>query len=483
MCNTLDAQTLQTLKSILSNDSILYEGTEEYEAANSSYFSAFANEVKPALILKPQTTEQVQQLIRALRQHPDSGDCGIAIRGGGHNPSGRAANVQGGITVDMRDFKGVSLNQDKSIVSIRAGETWSSVYQELEKFNITTTGARASRVGVTGFILGGGLSIFSTQTGFACDSVTEFEIVMPSGDIIYANSEQHTELWTALKGGLNNFGIVTSFKMKTFESKDIWGGVTFYLPTAFPDLMQRACDFVFQDMDPNTHVMCSAGYGYGHQGATCVMYHTLGDSGSPSLQPFITLEPQIKDMSTMRVSTHSSFSDELSNFSQNGVRQFWASITIKPDIALMKTFYEMWQQALDAIQDASGLTFTLGFHALTKTLLSNSKAAGGNAMNIPAEDGPLFIVLINPTWSMPSDDQRILARVHELVDELKRTASAEGLLHRYIFTNYAREGDEVIHGYGEESTSKLREITKRYDPEGWWQRQVSGAFKLPSEGI
>ncbi|KAF2477654.1 uncharacterized protein BDR25DRAFT_205735, partial [Lindgomyces ingoldianus] len=53
------------------------------------------------------------------------------------------------------------------------------------------------------------------------DSVIDFEAVLASGEIVHANAQEHRALWIALKGGLNNFGIGTSMKMKTFESGPI----------------------------------------------------------------------------------------------------------------------------------------------------------------------------------------------------------------------------------------------------------------------
>jgi hypothetical protein len=36
----------------------------------------------------------------------------------------------------------------------------------------------------------------------------------------------------------------------------------------------------------------------------------------------------------------------------------------------------------------------------------------------------------------------------------------------------------IIAGYGEESVSKLRATSKKYDPEGLFQKAVPGGFKL-----
>ncbi|RYP42180.1 hypothetical protein DL768_010379 [Monosporascus sp. mg162] len=472
---------LGVLTSVLK-DSILLPGTEEYEKENGSYFSAFENEIKPSYIVKPTSVKQVQDLIEALRPHVLSGECRLAIRGHGHTPFAGSANVQKGVTIDMRGFKGVTLSEDKSAVQIGVGETWATVYAELEKHGLTVAGGRVGRVGVAGFILGGGLSMFSTRRGFACDSVIEFEVVLASGEVAIANAGENSDLWNALKGGLNNFGVLTSFKMKTFQSGNIWGGLVYYIPDTFSQLLQNACDFVHNETDEDTHIMCSASYGFGHRVVTCAMYHTRGEENPPSLHRFTALEPQFNLQCTMRTSTHLGFCEELSKFSSDGLRQYWASITIKPDISLMETFHQKWQETLDVIKDAAGFIFTFGFHPLTKALLENSEKAGGNAKAIPPSDGPLFVLLINPIWKLPEDDNRIFTAVDNLVAEFRALASEKGLLHRYIFPNYAYQNDDIIAGYGEESVSKLRETSKKYDPEGIFQKGVPGGFKLLHQG-
>lgn len=147
---------------------------------------------------------------------------------------------------------------------------------------------------------------------------------------------------------------------------------------------------------------------------------------------------------------------------------------------MMETFHDKWQEALAKIKDAEGFIFSFGFHPLTKALLENSAKAGGNAMDIPPSEGPLFIILINPIWTLAKDDDRIFKTVGALVDDLRSIASEKGFLHRYIFTNYGFQADDIVSGYGDESVSKLRETSKKYDPEGMFQKGVPGGFKLPN---
>lgn len=102
--------------------------------------------------------------------------------------------------------------------------------------------------------------------------------------------------------------------MRTFKTGDIWGGVTLYMPETFSQLAEKACDFVQNETDQDTHIMAGAGYGSGHQINSCVMYHTQGRQNPPALQRFTDIEPQLKDYGTMRTDSHLCFSEELSKF-------------------------------------------------------------------------------------------------------------------------------------------------------------------------
>ncbi|KAH8783139.1 hypothetical protein F5883DRAFT_625605 [Diaporthe sp. PMI_573] len=469
-------QILSALTGALTESAILRPGSSEFENNNSAYFSAFEKEITPSFIAKPTSAKEVQGLIRALRTYLLDGLVQVAVRGTGGTPFAGSANIQNGVTIDLRGLKGINVGEET--VEVGSGETWKTVYTELEKHGLTTAGGRVGRVGVAGLALGGGISMFSGSTGFVCDSVLEFEVVLASGDVVRASAKDNPDLWIALRGGLNNFGIVTALKLRTFKAGNIWGGVTYYMPETFSQLARAACDFALNEKDQHAHVMASAGYGFGHQALTCVMYHVQGKENPPSLERFTTMEPQIKQMSTMRTSTHLEFCNELSNFSQDGLRQYWASITIKPDVPLMEEFYQRWQETLAKVKDAEGFIFSFGFHPITKALLEQSRKAGGNAMDIPPSDGPLFVVLINPSWKLAEDDKHIFAKVESFVKELRTLAQDKGLLHRYIFTNYGYSKDDVIAGYGEESVSKLRATSKKYDPEGLFQKAVPGGFKL-----
>lgn len=56
------------------------------------------------------------------------------------------------------------------------------------------------------------------------DQVVNYQVVLADGRIVYSNQETHQDLFHALKGGGNNFGVVTRFDMLTFPAHDVWDG-------------------------------------------------------------------------------------------------------------------------------------------------------------------------------------------------------------------------------------------------------------------
>ena len=85
-----------------------------------------------------------------------------------------------------------------------------------------------------GLTLGGGISYFSPRFGWTCDTVSNFQVVLADGNIVDANVSANPDLFFALKGGNNNFGIVTRIEFTTFKQGLIWAG-TVYTPIACVD--------------------------------------------------------------------------------------------------------------------------------------------------------------------------------------------------------------------------------------------------------
>ena len=56
-----------------------------------------------------------------------------------------------------------------------------------------------------------------------------YEVVLYNGAIIHASAICHPDLHRALKGGGDNFGVITRYELITLDTPDwIWGGMVHY---------------------------------------------------------------------------------------------------------------------------------------------------------------------------------------------------------------------------------------------------------------
>jgi FAD/FMN-containing dehydrogenase len=170
----------------------------------------------------------MQTILPLVKNHNDSSGCKLAIRSGGHASFIGASNIPDGVTIDLRTLNVIEINQGQSQISVGAGAVWDDIYASLQNVKLGVAGPRSSGIGVGGIVLGGGLSFFGPRYGWTSDTVTNFEVVLYNGSIINSNEKVNSDLLWALRGGSNNFGIVTCVTLQTFEQGDLLGGYTFH---------------------------------------------------------------------------------------------------------------------------------------------------------------------------------------------------------------------------------------------------------------
>jgi hypothetical protein len=68
--------------------------------------------------------------------------------------------------------------------------------------------------------------------------------------------------------------------------------------------------------------------------------------------------------------------------------------------------------------------------------------------------------------------------VKKFIAQTEQAGEKMGLLSPYIYLNYAATWQDPLDGYGAAVKSELWEVSEKYDPEGVFQKQVPGGFKL-----
>ena len=77
----------------------------------------------------------------------------------------------------------------------------------------------------------------------------------PTGRIIYVNKNSYPDLFFGLKGGLNNFGIVTRFRMHAVPQTQVYAGILVYFLPQFNALAQAFGNFQDNNKDPKAQII------------------------------------------------------------------------------------------------------------------------------------------------------------------------------------------------------------------------------------
>ncbi|OJD10816.1 hypothetical protein ACJ73_09688, partial [Blastomyces percursus] len=149
---------------------VFYPGSETYNYENHHYFSVTSTS-SPACVFVPRNAYEVAGAVKILAASGTK----FAVRGAGHMPIPTYSNTNGGVLIAFSHMKQLQLSADKSFVSVGPGNRWRNVYEYLEPHGQVVLGGRVGSVGVPGLLLGGGISFYSNQYGFASNNVVAYE--------------------------------------------------------------------------------------------------------------------------------------------------------------------------------------------------------------------------------------------------------------------------------------------------------------------
>lgn len=151
---------------------------------------------------------------------------------------------------------------------------------------------------------------------------------------------------------------------------------------------------------------------------------------------------------------------------------------------------DIWQTSNESVRSVAGLQRTVVFHALPIRMLEASCNIGStmsefasasstpNFFGITPKDGPLAFVEICTTYRNAKDDEMVQKADAKYLEDVGALAEQMGLAHRFIFPNYAWPSEEVMKSYGEDRLAFLRQVARKWDPEGFFQGQFVGGFKI-----
>lgn len=159
----------------------------------------------------------------------------LRIRNGGHNYEGYS-NGDCVLIIDVSEMIGITQGEgeDSNLLYVQGGVTNAFLYAYVSQRGYPFPGGTCPRVGVGGYVTGGGWGLSCRYLGLGCDSLEEIEMVNYQGEIIQANASSNSDLFWACRGaGGGNFGVITS--------------MTFRLPAPVDNVSLIEIDYLHRD--------------------------------------------------------------------------------------------------------------------------------------------------------------------------------------------------------------------------------------------
>ncbi|KAH3910623.1 hypothetical protein HBI56_190410 [Parastagonospora nodorum] len=459
---------------------ILHPGHSDFDSRLRSYFDVKQQSIKPSCIVQPRNTEEVSTAVKVLSGAGFLRQCGFAIRSGGHTPYAGASNIEDGVTIDLQYISSIEYNEKSNLVKVGPGASWHDVFATLEPLGVITTGGRSATVGVGGLTLVGGISYFTPEHGLICDNVLEFEVVLADGRVVTASQTSNSDLFTVLKGGGNNFGVVTALKFRTFPYKGMWGGLVTYLSTTIDAQFKALANFA-NNMDKDVKGAVIVMPAYMSAVGIDLVANTY-DYADPVVKPpaydeFMAIPGNISDATGLK--NMSTLAKELEQ--PNTYSVYFGTLTFANDLRVLTKSYEIYVEVLANLKAKA--TGDWGIYTLYQPLAPaywrQSAERGGNVLGLD-RFGDQVLCLYQPYiyWQGSEQDTLFQTAGADLVKNIRAYAESIGADNPYLYMGYADKEQDPLASYGPENVRKMKAAAQKYDPDGVFQKLVPGGFKI-----
>ncbi|KAI1498346.1 putative FAD-binding oxidoreductase [Biscogniauxia marginata] len=455
------------------DDSMLLPSSANF-TEQTKHFWDVRSAVTPACMIFPTSADEVSEAVKVLA----SCNAQFAIRGGGHMNFPGSNNIEGGVLIALNKLNVMSVDEKASTISIGPGNTWADVYGALDPYGLYTNGGRLKTIGVPGLTLIGGFHYFINKFGYTMDSIRSYDVVLGNGTQVVANSTQNRDLFWALKGGANNFGIVTKFVMQAYKIPKISTTIQTFDEASIEKFIQAASDMTIND---DGKIAAGSILNINYNVTTNVITGTLlgvqeGTESPPSrFAGFSSIPPtfQLNNV-TNPIVWHSDKETPNQMF-----RVQFAHHTVRADAtARLYEIYKAWKVAVSQMSDVEGLYPTFVLNTMPKSAAKVAKQNGiGNVWGLTDKE-PLMIWQLSTGWDNSADDLRMTSWSKNFIDYHHSINQKLGIANEFLYMGDSGEFQNPFLSFPAKNVQKLRDVRARYDPGQVFTKLNWGGFKL-----
>ncbi|KAH3995174.1 hypothetical protein HBI13_141290 [Parastagonospora nodorum] len=207
------AQQYQTLQDCLISKGVptTLNSSSDWNSLTTAYNLRL--QYTPVAVTIPTTPEHVSDSITCAAAS------GIKVqpRSGGHSyGSYSLGGKNGSLVVDLQKFNEITLDKSTNIIKVGSGVRLGNL--GLAVFNqghAALPHGTFPGVGIGGHYTHGGFGYSSRKWGLALDTILAMDVVLSNGTQIHTSRTSHADMFFALRGAADSFGIITTFYLQT----------------------------------------------------------------------------------------------------------------------------------------------------------------------------------------------------------------------------------------------------------------------------
>ncbi|KAJ6532994.1 hypothetical protein B0H19DRAFT_1187224 [Mycena capillaripes] len=446
---------------------VFFPGSAQY-AADIFHFQLSSSQNSTCSV-EPTTVSDVSRVMKIVGDTRSP----FAIKSAGGHATNIGFSSTLGVQIAMTKFIDLTYDAANQTVSLGPGLTWDQAYKQLDLLNVTVVGGRVPGVGV-GLVLGGGYSWVTNQYGLGIDNIVSLDVVLPNGTFVQVAEASQPDLFFAMKGGLNNFGVVTKFTLRAHPQPSIWGGVVTYGADQNAAVIQALADFSLNNTDPKAQLAAAQVVTGPAPGWEIIFFYGEGTQAPEVYQPFF----DIPAVSTSLV-TSGSFSEFLALSTVLGSDPTAKGLSnvvpiVHYTVPILNFIHEQLTATFAAAKAAN--------RSITSVLLGVEPFFGAFGHATPSAYAHSLARPVTPcnpwvTWSDPKDNDYAHAALRNMSDRIQAFAIQEGqsLATDLHYPNYALDDTPLDLLYGE-NVQRLRKIHRAVDPKNI--TGLTGGFKF-----
>jgi FAD/FMN-containing dehydrogenase len=423
---------------------VVQPGDSGYEAARKIWNASI--DKHPGIIARCSGVAEVIAAVNFAREN----ELLVAVRGGGHNVSGRAL-CDDGMVIDLSGMKEIQVDTKKRTARVQGGATLGDVDRETQVLGLAVPAGIISKTGIGGLTLGGGVGWLVRKYGLTCDNVLSFDLVTADGELRVASVSENEDLFWALRGGGGNFGVVTSFEFRVHPVSTVLGGLVIYPRDRAVEVLRFYRDFMRSAPEELTAYVALMVTPDGIPGVAVIACYcgdvAKGEQVLKSLRSFGSpMVDEIRPMPFPQMQTllDAAFPD--------GNQNYWKSTFLRElsDDAIAV----LVEHADRATSPLTGVTIEYYGGAASRIGVSETAFAQRHAQ---------YSLVIVAQWTDPGESPRHVEWARNLADSMRPFSSGA-----YVLNFLGEEGEDTIKAAYGPNYERLMAVKKKYDPNNFF---------------